>query len=38
VIGCYAAPVISGRWTHLDALPGAQLEFIVDTVLRGVAP
>jgi len=38
VISMLAAPVISAALTHQDPLPDAQLEFIVDTVLRGVAP
>jgi AcrR family transcriptional regulator len=38
VISMLSAPVISAALTHQDPLPRRQLEFIVDTVLRGVAP
>jgi AcrR family transcriptional regulator len=38
VIAMLASPVISAALTHQDALPNRQLEFVVDTVLRGVAP
>lgn len=32
------APIIAASLTHHDALTGQQLEFVCDTVLRGVAP
>jgi AcrR family transcriptional regulator len=38
MISMLGAPVISAALTHQDALPRRQLEFVVDTVLRGVAP
>jgi AcrR family transcriptional regulator len=38
VIAMIASPIIAAALTHQDALPRRQLEFIVDTVLRGVAP
>jgi len=33
-----SGPVISAALTHQDPLPRRQLEFIVDTVLKGVVP
>lgn len=38
VIAMVASPIIAAALTHQDALPRRQLEFVVDTVLRGVAP
>ncbi len=38
VISLLVSPVISAALTHQDALPRRHIEFIVDTVLRGVAP
>lgn len=38
VISMLCSPVIAASLTHQDALPRRQLEFILDTVLRGVAP
>jgi AcrR family transcriptional regulator len=38
VIAMLASPVIGSALTHQPALPNRQLEYIVDTVLKGVAP
>ncbi|HEY3630143.1 MAG TPA: TetR/AcrR family transcriptional regulator [Jatrophihabitantaceae bacterium] len=38
VMALLTSPVISAAFTHQDAPSNRQLEFIVDTVLRGVAP
>lgn len=38
VISMIVSPVIAAALTHQDALPRRQLAFILDTVLKGVAP
>ena len=38
VIPLLTAPVISAALTHQERLPPEQIEFVVDTVLRGLAP
>jgi len=38
VIALLTSPVISAAFTHQEAPSNRQLEFIVDTVLKGVAP